>query len=172
MPLTAKGEEIMAAMKKQYGEKKGESVFYASKNAGTIEGVDTPEDATSLLDAAFPGIASAARAGKAAGEKIAAGGMDAPDFNTAQREKAESAGAVKSGDNMLSFGGGYPVSTPTGPGDKPMNKAASQSTMITDSGEYGRAASKFLGKNVMDVAKDVDLVEWAREEEKESEHKK
>jgi hypothetical protein len=27
-------------MKKQYGEKKGEEVFYASKNAGTITGVD------------------------------------------------------------------------------------------------------------------------------------
>jgi hypothetical protein len=40
MPLTKKGSEIMAAMKKQYGEKKGESVFYASKNAGKITGVD------------------------------------------------------------------------------------------------------------------------------------
>jgi hypothetical protein len=40
MPLTAKGEKIMAAMKEQYGEKKGEEVFYASKNAGEITGVD------------------------------------------------------------------------------------------------------------------------------------
>jgi hypothetical protein len=40
MPLTKKGEEIMAAMKKQYGEEKGEQVFYASKNAGKITGVD------------------------------------------------------------------------------------------------------------------------------------
>jgi hypothetical protein len=30
----------MAAMKKQYGGKKGESVFYASRNKGTISGVD------------------------------------------------------------------------------------------------------------------------------------
>jgi hypothetical protein len=30
----------MAAMKKQYGGKKGESVFYASKNKGKITGVD------------------------------------------------------------------------------------------------------------------------------------
>jgi len=40
MPLTKKGSEIKAAMKKQYGEKKGEKVFYASANKGTIEGVE------------------------------------------------------------------------------------------------------------------------------------
>jgi hypothetical protein len=39
-PLTSKGNEIMSAMKDQYGGKKGESVFYASKNKGTIGGVD------------------------------------------------------------------------------------------------------------------------------------
>ena len=40
MPLTDKGSEILAAMKKQYGDEKGEQVFYASKNAGKITGVD------------------------------------------------------------------------------------------------------------------------------------
>lgn len=30
----------MANMKKEYGDKKGESVFYASKNKGKIKGVD------------------------------------------------------------------------------------------------------------------------------------
>jgi hypothetical protein len=39
-PLTAKGEKIMENMKEQYGEKKGEQVFYASRNKGTIGGVD------------------------------------------------------------------------------------------------------------------------------------
>ena len=39
-PLTEKGQEIMAAMKKQYGEKCGEEIFYASRNKGTIKGVD------------------------------------------------------------------------------------------------------------------------------------
>jgi hypothetical protein len=41
MPLTAKGNEIMSNMKENYGDKKGEQVFYASKNAGTITGVDS-----------------------------------------------------------------------------------------------------------------------------------
>jgi len=38
MPLTAKGEKIKRAMVKQYGSDKGESVFYASQNKGTIKG--------------------------------------------------------------------------------------------------------------------------------------
>ena len=39
MPLTSKGKEIKRAMESEYGEKKGEQVFYASENAGTIKGV-------------------------------------------------------------------------------------------------------------------------------------
>ena len=38
MPLTRKGKEIMGAMEKEYGEKKGKQVFYASQNKGTITG--------------------------------------------------------------------------------------------------------------------------------------
>lgn len=38
-PLTSKGHEIMSAMKSQYGSEKGEEVFYASANKGTITGV-------------------------------------------------------------------------------------------------------------------------------------
>lgn len=40
MPLTKKGEKILANMKKRYGAKKGESVFYASINAGRIKGAE------------------------------------------------------------------------------------------------------------------------------------
>jgi hypothetical protein len=43
MPLTSKGKNIQRRMKEQYGEKKGEQVFYASKNKGTIKGVDRPK---------------------------------------------------------------------------------------------------------------------------------
>jgi hypothetical protein len=39
MPLTKKGEKIKKAMQKQYGKKKGEEVFYAAENKGTIKGV-------------------------------------------------------------------------------------------------------------------------------------
>jgi hypothetical protein len=38
MPETKKGAKIKAAMKRQYGAK-GEQVFYASANKGTIKGV-------------------------------------------------------------------------------------------------------------------------------------
>lgn len=44
MPLTDKGEKIKAAMRKQYGAKKGEKVFYASENKGTIKGVHRDVD--------------------------------------------------------------------------------------------------------------------------------
>lgn len=40
MPLTAKGNTILTAMVGKYGPKKGKSVFYASRNKGTITGVD------------------------------------------------------------------------------------------------------------------------------------
>jgi len=49
MPLTSKGEEIMAAMKKEYGTEKGKQVFYASKNAGKISGVDDMNGGTEGL---------------------------------------------------------------------------------------------------------------------------
>jgi hypothetical protein len=39
MPLTKKGLKIREAMQKFYGKDKGEEVFYASENKGTIKGV-------------------------------------------------------------------------------------------------------------------------------------
>lgn len=39
MPLNKKGEKIKKAMEKEYGEKKGDKVFYASENKGTIKNV-------------------------------------------------------------------------------------------------------------------------------------
>ena len=37
MPLIKKGKKIMKSMKKQYGKKRGEQVFYASLNKKKIE---------------------------------------------------------------------------------------------------------------------------------------
>jgi hypothetical protein len=45
MPLTKKGKKIMSAMKKEYGTKKGEKIFYATKNKGKIKGVDNKRKA-------------------------------------------------------------------------------------------------------------------------------
>ena len=50
MPLTSKGREIFENMAKEYGEKKGESVFYASRNKGTICGVDAQSVGGPKLD--------------------------------------------------------------------------------------------------------------------------
>lgn len=38
--LTHKGKSILTNMEKEYGAKKGESVFYASRNSGRIKGVE------------------------------------------------------------------------------------------------------------------------------------
>jgi len=51
MPLTSKGEKIKKAMTKEYGEKKGEEVFYASKNKGNITGVDKKDEIDGYMDA-------------------------------------------------------------------------------------------------------------------------
>jgi len=40
MPLTAKGSKIRRAMRKIYGKKKGDSVFFASINKGKIKGAE------------------------------------------------------------------------------------------------------------------------------------
>lgn len=40
MPLTKKGQKIKRNMDREYGKKKGDSVFYASMNAGRITGVE------------------------------------------------------------------------------------------------------------------------------------
>jgi hypothetical protein len=39
MPCNKKGKTIAKAMKKEYGEEKGEEVFHASKKKGVIKGV-------------------------------------------------------------------------------------------------------------------------------------
>ena len=44
MPLTDKGKKIMSSMKRTYGGRKGEQVFYATRNAGKIEGVEKEQE--------------------------------------------------------------------------------------------------------------------------------
>jgi hypothetical protein len=62
MPLTAKGEKIKGAMEREYGAGKGEKVFYASRNAGKISGVDSDRPQDDYFDAVRRGdAASAAR---------------------------------------------------------------------------------------------------------------
>jgi hypothetical protein len=45
MPLTPKGQKIMANMSKEYGSEKAKRVFYASRNSGRITGVDPESQA-------------------------------------------------------------------------------------------------------------------------------
>lgn len=56
MPLTAKGEKIKGAMEEEYGAEKGEEVFYASANKGTITGVHDAQETTARLGNIFDSI--------------------------------------------------------------------------------------------------------------------
>jgi hypothetical protein len=49
MPLTAKGNKIMKSMVEQYGKNRGKRIFYASRNKGTIAGVDMVDDDGDLI---------------------------------------------------------------------------------------------------------------------------
>jgi hypothetical protein len=40
VPLTKKGKKIRRSMRKTYGKKKGDAVFYASINKGKVKGAD------------------------------------------------------------------------------------------------------------------------------------
>jgi len=40
MPLTPKGRKVMRELKDQYGDKRGEGVFYAMVNSGRLSGVE------------------------------------------------------------------------------------------------------------------------------------
>jgi hypothetical protein len=40
MPLTKKGKSILSKMQESYGKEKGQRVFYAAANKGTIKGTD------------------------------------------------------------------------------------------------------------------------------------
>ena len=51
MPLTAKGTEILSALRKEYSEAKAKQVLYAGKNAGKFTGIDD-DSAESKLDQA------------------------------------------------------------------------------------------------------------------------
>jgi len=58
MPLSEKGKKIKKAMAQQYGSKKGEQVFYASANKGTITGIEKRKQASKGgLISGFPKLA-------------------------------------------------------------------------------------------------------------------
>jgi len=69
MPLTDKGDKIMGAMKEQYGDKKGEHVFYGAKSKGTIKGVDEGRDAEGKWSSGGEGEGEGEGGEKEGGEK-------------------------------------------------------------------------------------------------------
>jgi len=72
VPLTEKGKKIMRAMKAQYGSKEGEKVFYASKNKGTIKGVEE-ETQMNWQNKLYESLVTENTAGKAMRAAISSG---------------------------------------------------------------------------------------------------
>lgn len=58
MPLTAKGQTIKRKMDQEYGNEKADRVFYASKNKGTITGVDRAAFRSTIRDAMAKGLSA------------------------------------------------------------------------------------------------------------------
>jgi hypothetical protein len=78
MPLTPKGKKILGHMEKEYGAKKGKSVFYASKNKGNISGVDCDDADPELANRAL----EHSETGETPGSVIdCSGGMTPAKFN-------------------------------------------------------------------------------------------
>ena len=90
MPLTEKGSEILHAMEKEYGTEKGKQVFYASKNKGTISGVDS----AARIDAIMEGCE---RLHKRLDAMVRHDGGDAPGEGDLPYGKAEEAGYADPG---------------------------------------------------------------------------
>lgn len=63
MPLTKKGTEVMRAMKAEYGAAKGEQVFYATRNAGKLTGVERSGGAGASKSPASGGRGGGGRSG-------------------------------------------------------------------------------------------------------------
>lgn len=64
MPLNPKGQKILGAMTKEYGAKKGKSVFYASENSGKLKGITVNGDPAIPGEKLKAGYSPAARSKK------------------------------------------------------------------------------------------------------------
>ena len=75
MPLTSKGEKILKNMEEQYGPEKAKQVLYASKNKGTISGIDTE---VAMDSPAPPSIGDGMRTWTGRDEEPDIAGLNAP----------------------------------------------------------------------------------------------
>ena len=85
MPLTPKGKKIMKSMKKTYGKKKAEQVFYASKNKGKIKNVDKKKQKIMAGKGLYANIHAKRRRGGKMRKKGAKGAPTAANFARAKQ---------------------------------------------------------------------------------------
>lgn len=99
-PLTAKGEEIKAALSKEYGAEKGERVLYAGQNKGTFSGIDEIARMTQVSEG--PGLDAVLNwGGSVNGQTVLPGGKaDTPNMPRSA-SVATGVGTTSSGDASL-----------------------------------------------------------------------
>lgn len=54
MPLNKKGKKVLGEMTKEYGAKKGKSVFYAMENSGKLKGIKKMSQGGPVRPAGIP----------------------------------------------------------------------------------------------------------------------
>jgi len=102
VPLSKKGKKIMKSMKDQYGSKRGEQVFYASKNKGKIKGVEKKKNG-GLGEKSGPPPKKGPSSQGIKVLKLQGGGMDMG--NAANQAKSAAMGNAKSAPGPGSTGG-------------------------------------------------------------------
>jgi hypothetical protein len=173
MPLTEKGKEILSEMEKPpseggYGEKKGEQVFYASKNKGTISGVDGGSETYNEEK-----MHEAARSHEVQSHDytpVGGGSITLAEINRQGNEFwAGQHGNVGSAEGSASTLPSEGKSNPV-PVYKGMQDAADE-VSPTQSDPPDSRSDNLLSKEHGGMD-DGSLVEWAKEEEVEKEHGK
>jgi len=112
MPLNDKGKKILASMEKQYGKKKGKTVFYAMENSGKLKGIKqlrrggSPSE-VSGYEAALssePGISTYSdRQTSSVNSSAGDGGGGSPQVNTGAKTTG-STGTSGGGPGLLNIG--------------------------------------------------------------------
>src|SRR5210317_275097 len=80
MPLTAKGKKLKKKFEKQYGKKKGQSVFYAMENSGKLKKVVKARGGMDASRSDFGGGSKSSGGGQGRDRDFQQRGMSKADY--------------------------------------------------------------------------------------------
>lgn len=103
MPLTSKGRKVMSSLRDEYGEDKGEEVFYKMRSSGKLTGVDAASTLRRVGDALRAGGSPRTAVMAGASASSAARTVDAVRTALAAGKPARDALRAAARDNMVVF---------------------------------------------------------------------